>query len=335
MKIVFKEIIGTPDNQGWVQIHHFSGVEKEKKEKRGQLLLLLSLKDASEEAATGYGREIISRTYEEYYGNLEGSPMNRLKEVLVKIGREQPIYLTERIGLSLQLAVFWQDLLYLGTWGPGQTFLLRAGKFLSLLSGEPKKASVLSGRMEKEDLLILGTDSFFNQIPQGTIKACLQNRDSLSAAEVLSPLVHARPDQSQMGAALVQVENSPKEESLTVKELETVLRIPRRKSPVLKLKAPLLSSKLKLALGTSLLCLFLAVLGFSFFRNKEVKKQKAYAGALVEIQSKLKTAQGLPLEEEKDKLNLAKEAQSLIDQAREYNFQDSSLDSLEKKLRNW
>jgi len=342
MAIQVKEIIGTPDNKGWVQVHHFAGLEADKKSKRGQMVLLLALKGASEEAATGYGREIISRVYEEYYGNLEERPMARLKQMLGKIGKERPVYLTEKISLSLLIAIFWRGFWYFGIWGQGQIFLSRKGGLLPLLQGESKQVLVISGQLKKGDLVLLGTDAFFAQIPQGTIRASLQGGNSEMAAEVLSPLVHARPNQSQIGAALVQ--KSDQKELREEKNQESASRAEPKLAPPVKLKSkfqpktskfsfslPFSSPLFNLVFGLVLLASLLGLVGWGIWRQKKLAKQKEFDNLIAQVEDKLQTAESIQLLETGQSLGLAKEAQVLIVQAAELKENNSHVLGLKER----
>lgn len=344
MGIVLKEIIGTPDNEGWVQIHHFSGLEAEKKQKRGEMVLLLSLKGASEEAATGYGREIISRVYEEYYGNLSETPMERVKEMLTKIGKERPVYLTERISLSLLVSVYWQGFVYLGVWGSGEFFLLKKGELVPLLSGEGQRSSVISGKVSEADLLIFGTQNFFSQIPQGTIRASLQGNDPQVAAEVLSPLVHARVDQSQIGAALVKIgleQIEKRVETKTVIEPEAgpiAFSNPRiRSKREFKLKFPQIpfsKTKLNLGLGLIILAGLFVLIGGGVYRRQKLGKEKEFSSLVSEAENKLKTAETIYQLKAEESLGLIGQVEELITKAQEINPSSTFLESLQKRAEN-
>ena len=324
--------MGTPDNEGWVQIHHFAGLEPEKKEKRGQLVLLLSLKGASEEAATGYGREIISRIYEEYYGNLKGAPMERVKEMLAKVGKERPVYLTEKISLSLLISVYWRGFLYLGVWGGGEFFLLKEGELLPLLSGEGQRSLVISGQITKTDLLIFGTQNFFSQIPQGTIRASLQTNDPFAAAEILSPLIHVRADQSQIGAALIKIEE---EQDQVETKPTTYFEAEIRKRVKLKFpKIPFSKTRLNLGLGLIILMGLLVLIGGGVYRRQKLTKEKKFNDLVSEVESKLGAAEAIYQLKADESLGLVKQAEELIVKAQEINPNNNSLMSLQKRVES-
>jgi len=167
--------------------------------------LLLSLKGSPEEAATALGRELISRIHEEYYGNLDGLPMERLKAFLEKIGKEEPVYLSSKVDISLTILVLWNSYVYLAVWGQGKVLVSREGEIAQLVENNFPAVKAVSGRANQNDLFCLGTDSFFSQLPSGTIMASLATGNPDSVVEILSPLVHARKDQAAIGAAIVAI----------------------------------------------------------------------------------------------------------------------------------
>ena len=255
------QIVGTPDSIWWSQVHHFSGLEKKKLSKRGEMVLILSLEGSPEEAATALGREIISRIHEEYYGNLDDTPMNRLRITLEKIGQEKPIYLSQKIDLSLVTLVFWNEVVYLGVWGQGRVLISRDGEIGELIKNSSQSAKVISGQAREEDLFLMGTGKFFSQLPSGTIMASLQTGKPSTIVEILSPLVHARKDQGAIGAAVVSIDEididlsdseslppSLNQDVLEIKPEPEIVNLPSKKTFLPGLKSTF-SKRKRLLLG--------------------------------------------------------------------------------------
>ncbi|HNP89391.1 MAG TPA: hypothetical protein PKI75_02045, partial [Candidatus Woesebacteria bacterium] len=91
IKLEIAKIVGTPGSSSWAQIHTFTPEEKEKLNLRGELLAVIGLRSVEAGMETvALGREILSRLHEEYFGNLEGGALPRLKSSLEKIHEEWP-----------------------------------------------------------------------------------------------------------------------------------------------------------------------------------------------------------------------------------------------------
>ena len=224
MKSIFAcqiaKVVGTPTNGFWSQVHTFSPEDPVKKEKRGDLLAVLVLSGVPEGIeAVAAGREVLARLHEEYYGHLEGSPFERLKESLAKISQESP-------EAEIVAAVVFGPALYLSLYGYGQVFLKRGDKIGILLKGNGGRQNA-SGLLQEGDLLVLGSAYFFKAISQGVLKASLQGGSVDEAVETLAPLVLGRKDMALAAAILALVK---KEEVLAIKPLEEA--IPAPASPV-------------------------------------------------------------------------------------------------------
>ena len=85
-KVTSVKISGTPTGSVWTQVHEFVPTEAEKLTKRGQFFAVISCQGS--EAVpneTVAGREVLTRLHEEYFGNLEATPLVALKNALQKV----------------------------------------------------------------------------------------------------------------------------------------------------------------------------------------------------------------------------------------------------------
>lgn len=263
MKSVFAcqiaKVVGTPANGFWSQVHTFSPEDADKKEKRGDLLAVLVLSGVPEGIeAVAAGREVLARLHEEYYGHLEGSPFERLKESLAKVSQENPT-------TEILAAVVFGPALYLSLYGHGQVFLKRGDKIGVLLKGEGRLKNA-SGLLQEGDLLVLGSARFFEAVNRGTLKASLQGESVNEAVEMLAPLVLGREDMALAAAILALVK---KEEMPEIKPLEEVAI-----SEPVKMDQPVRQSKFKLSLPFRRLNIFLPASRPVFLRTSQAEKRK-------------------------------------------------------------
>lgn len=193
------KIVGTPDQTTWSQVYTFSPQETEKRKTRGILLTVLSFSEKTQKAETvSTGREIISRIHEEYYGQTEKKPLEELSGAVGKVCQE---FSNEEQSLEIYAACLVENVIYLALFGKGQVWLKRQGLVGKILEGNSQKVETGSGFIQKDDLLLLGSTSFFTAAHQD-LKTALANNDPQEAVEILAPLVHGRqPD--GLTAALV------------------------------------------------------------------------------------------------------------------------------------
>lgn len=208
VKLEIAKIVGTPSPGLWSQVHTFIPEDSEKLAKRGRLLAVISLKSAEAGVETvSLGREILSRVHEEYFGNLSGTIFERLKSTLEKIGQEWPEtdIIAGVVFSSVQGEVF-----YVGTLGQGKIFIKRKGTLKEILSGgNQKEVQLGSGLVKIGDVLLLGSQSFFELVSEGVIKASLGLDSPQEMVESLAPMILGRQDFGQAAAVICSLASEP------------------------------------------------------------------------------------------------------------------------------
>lgn len=208
------KIVGTSTEESWSQVHTFSPPEEEKKQKRGNLLAILALTGLGEGVeAVAAGREVISRLHEEYFGNLEGEALERLKEAVEKVVSEVEPPARIEIGAAAVLG----KILYLAIAGLGQAVLQRRGKIGVVLTGSDR-VETASGYLEVGDIFLLGTTGFFHLVGEGVLRAALETDSPQEAVENLAPVVHGRKVGGGEAAVVAKVEKIQEIELAGVEE---------------------------------------------------------------------------------------------------------------------
>ncbi|MBP8591048.1 hypothetical protein KBI33_01080 [Candidatus Shapirobacteria bacterium] len=206
------KIVGPQDETHWSQTHVFVPPEKEKREKKGSLLAVFSL--ASESSfPPDLGKELIFRLQEEYYGQAQGWPMQNLIAAVEKVAAEVE---ESRLGVELEItaAVFWRGIWYFITNGEGRAYVKRGPTLSAVLSGEGKISSS-SGKAEAGDLILLGNNLFFQNLPAERVRQALETFSPALAAETLSPFL---AKEGRLGAAALAVKLEEREKESGEKE---------------------------------------------------------------------------------------------------------------------
>ncbi|MDP3955123.1 MAG: hypothetical protein Q8Q15_02040, partial [bacterium] len=177
------KIVGTPNPKNWSQVYTFFPDDEEKKQKRGSLLTVLTLTtEVDEDEITSVGREILSRLHEEYYGETSSPIFEKITQTLEKISQE---YTTKDGSLELVAAVLAGPVLYVAASEKGEVWLSRQGHLARILVGEEEKSVSASGNLEENDLVVLGTASFFKVCPVGVLKAAIETGDTIESLNTL------------------------------------------------------------------------------------------------------------------------------------------------------
>ncbi|MDO8551424.1 MAG: hypothetical protein Q7S03_01980 [bacterium] len=203
------KIVGTPNHKSWSQAYSFSPEDEKKKKVRGILLAVLSLSTENEDAEMAvFGREALQRLHEKYYGQPEGSPMAGLTKAVESACRE---FAEVKVGLEITAVALVENVFYLATFSEGQVWIKRGAKISRVLCGKKKEAQSASGYTQKDDLVVLGTATFFNLLGDGVLRAALEGNGPQEAVELLTPLIHSQEKNSEAASLVGQVEEQEEE----------------------------------------------------------------------------------------------------------------------------
>ncbi len=327
-----KQVLGTPDQGAWSQVHHFIPDQKEKFQKRGELVLLVSLGEIEEDQPTAsVGREIISRFHEEYYGDLEKKPMAALEEAARKVAKEKSQYFKHPEEISLIGLVLWKNIGYLIIYHQGKILLRRQSKTTTLLSPENGQPVSASGYIQTGDIFLLGTTDFFDKLPQTMIPSGLATEDLDKMVEIWAPVVHARENQGRLGAAVVEIGPEEKEPEFIQPEVKPDR--PKKQKKLFSIKKPkikldFLKVFLKKISGLSLALGFLILLGVSIFfgwkKRKTHQREIKAAELSAQIEERISNANSIRNLDPEETINL-------INQAKEINAELEALDRSKAK----
>ncbi len=238
MSLIFKvgKIVGGSKPDSWSQTHVFLPEDREKQKQFGYLLAAFSLKAKEEDLdIPSFGKEVISRFHEIYYSSTQETVFEKLKISIADLTAEFSQQV--EIGLCAAVIIKKEEKLvgYFSATPFFEALILRAENLVPLF-GQNDKLQTASGFLQNEDMLVVATKQFLSLVPQGSLKAGLENKDITEAVESVAPIVHGHSENSQAAAVLFQVVGEQKEEkeSLSVefvKEKETVEEDPEIKTP--------------------------------------------------------------------------------------------------------
>ncbi len=148
---------------------------------RGKLFTLLSIIGPKNFDAVLSSKMILDCLEEEYFREIEGSPLGALERAAVSASHR---FIDLTLGESavsgsaefnLVLAVSWGQVLYLCKIGSAAVYLLRGGIVKEITMGDETQVSTASGLVVEGDVLILGTRSFKEVFPSEKILSLLPN----------------------------------------------------------------------------------------------------------------------------------------------------------------
>ena len=340
MKLEVVKIVSAPTLGSWSQVHVFTP-EGEKLQKRGEVFAVLSLKgEATEEEIAAFGKELISRFHEEYYGFLEETPFNQLKTACKAVLKEIP----PELKLEIICGAVVGNVLYLGGIGFGKVVLKR-GKNIAFIfdSREENFAQMASGYIQEEDIFILGTKNFFEIISQQEIYLALQSGSAQQAGEFLTPLVLGK-EEGLASAIVIEVRKKEEKERRVLEKEPSEKKIEKEKRLTdffAKIKKAIIeppTEKPKTSYFILALILFL-ILGLSVvFGSRERKRQeteKKIAGILEQVKAKKEEGEAIfGLNPTKGR-EILKEAEILLAEVEKEKINSPEIEKTKEELKNY
>lgn len=309
MQITTAKITGNSKGGFWAQVQSF---KDETKQDLGELIVVLSLgNNLNESESVEKGKEILE-TIKQLYFSLEektrlSQKLSRIVQNVLSTAEGQNVKENhDSLNIDLMACVLVSGLVYFSRMGKGKIFLAR-GKKLHKLTKEEKASFSLSGKAQKDDMFIFGTEHFFENIDkdllQDLISTSNQPRD---IADSLTPIIHANnnpqtagiiltvtdpedlkisslaprsPEQGRRGegGSLVKKGISLKEKSMTFAQ-NLIFKIAQKlpeKNISLKIN-PSTNRRTAISIGIILLILLILSIGFGFKQKKVLEQKSKY-----------------------------------------------------------
>ena len=320
----------------------------------GHLFGLISLQkpDSDTDELPQTGRQIITQINQTYFSSSPAlSSPQKLKSTLEKItAREDP-----SLSYTLILAVIFQKQLHLAVYHTGFCLLKRGITISTLISGQSRQHSFISGPIESDDRIFLVTDSFFHEIGYEKIKSFLsQDKLSVMEEDILAS-IYSTKNQSDLASAFIHIHqddenldpvDTPTAVDTSPPEPETLTPAKKNNfsffSKIFKKKDIYVShqqikkldrrKKLNIIIALFLLTALTVSAYFGFKKNKSIDDQAKFDQISTQIEEKLKNAQAvknLSLDNAKE---LAQEASSLLSQIEPLGLYPQTLDTYRQDI---
>lgn len=234
-KITSVKVTKEASTAGSVQTHDFRPQSVLKYKKRGHLFALISLIVKNETVVDqknklgviSFGREVLTRFHEEYYGDLDKSAFNSLKAAVERITYEFEPHVFE---IEICAVSILKDTVYTAASGGAQVAILRNSMMAKILESRSNSTIAASGHSEPGDLMLMGTENFFGRVSEGVLKATLASSDLQVINDRLVPFVTASSKEENAGVIVLKFGGSETEGAEIKKIVDPETEIIKRKT---------------------------------------------------------------------------------------------------------
>ena len=230
-RVSLSKIVGAASPDRWSQVHTFEP-SHEKLSSHGTLLLVVLLQalespEDNDIDMPSFGREVIQRFHEQYYGveARDVSVLTHLVDTVKVVSHE-----FEQVVVHLVAGVFLPTetpgrlgVCYFAGVGSGSCVVLRDDRLYRVLAVDGREESrksgkvvVASGFVKSGDVLLLGSGEFFRLVSPELLRKSLLLRDPDEISSVLAPQVHGTQESSGVAAVIASFGKALRDEATLV-----------------------------------------------------------------------------------------------------------------------
>lgn len=345
------KLTGTPGESGWAQVHDFEPEEEDKKRLRGHLFAVIATSRVEDGVETvSAGRELLSRIHEEYFGDLSLKPFNALKNAVEKVINE---FRTSWGDVEIVASSVVNGVVYSAAGGGGRVLICREGATGTILVSEEEGIIASSGFPKANDMVLMATKLFFENVSQGAIKTALTSENTESAIETFAPAVRAATNLGCLGAIVIKFKDEIfSEAKTTTAETQVgpkiniqekisgifkglIKRLPQKSVYVkseLNDEVVIQSKKVTFSVALILILILIVSIGFGV-RQKKINDIKGrYIGLLATAESGIDQAISLASVNPERSRELFVESEQKLNEILALKVKDSKVNDLQNKI---
>ena len=202
MHFTCRSFIGKPEATTWSQYWENEPDDLSLVSRLGHLFGLISFTGPqNSESQSQLGHQFIEDLSQKYFSPDALDIPHQLKKVIDQFVSSNP----NLTGISLILAVVYQQNLYLASYRTGVVVICRSSKISQILNGDIDKITQVSGKIKQGDRILLISQSFFDQLTWSKIKQLLSSPDVSEIEENFISSLYSLNQSANLAAAFIQV----------------------------------------------------------------------------------------------------------------------------------
>lgn len=260
------KLTGKPNSSGWSQTYDFIPDDPNTLSLRGRLFALISSPSQKQGLDTIVsGREIISRLQGMYFGNIQGKPLDALKDAARKTIAE----FSSRGGIEIALVSEVNQVLYMVVGGGSSIFLYRGGNLYKLIESIIDQSVSASGSSCDKDQIVIGSGAFFKSYSRKQIESFLQKAESSASIKTPAPIVYNKEFTGDCAVIVLRFEKQNQTD-----KIKPFLFRNRENSDILKERSPINSKRFFNETGKKAFGVIKRLGSKDFYLKKEVTEQE-------------------------------------------------------------
>ncbi|MFA5895054.1 MAG: hypothetical protein WC851_04725 [Candidatus Shapirobacteria bacterium] len=353
MHFICRSFLGHTEENSWSQYWENEPDDHQLVLEKGHLFALVNIISDQDSSTSDLGHRLIDEINSQYFSQKDTPIPVSLKSTVESVVASTQ---NELVDISLTVAIVHQSHLYIAMYNSGYGFLVRGKNISKIIVGETGEVSLISGKVETNDLLFLCTSGLYENLTLEKLKSFLAfptiqeiEESFLSALYTLSSqptlaglLVGIYDDNQHLPImmetpAVTSADTSPIEETVEIDEPQSESTSSEEVSPQGQPSVYITSHdssgikkrrRLNIFIGLIILVALSVSIFFGSKRNQETRVETEYQSLKSQYQTKLDNAKVVKNINLSEAQTLAKNAKEIASKMRELKIHDEEVTKL-------
>ena len=202
MHFICRSFLGHTEENSWSQYWENEPDDPDISSQKGHLFALVNIVSDQDLSSSEIGHQLIDDLNQSYFMSDLVSIPDCLQSAIQTVFQKPQYDLTD---ISLSVAVVHQSDLYLVMQNSGYVFLIRDHTISKIMSGNTGKVTMISGKIQANDLIFFCTSSYFDNATWDNIKSYLSSPTIEEIEESILSDLYTLPNQPTLASLLIGI----------------------------------------------------------------------------------------------------------------------------------
>lgn len=352
MHFICRSFLGHTEENSWSQYWENEPDDRQLALEKGHLFALVNIISDQDSSTSDLGHRLIEEINEQYFSESNSPIPLALKSTIESVVTSTQ---NELVDISLSIAVVHQSHLYVAMYNSGYGFLVRGKSISKVISGKTGEVTMISGKVQSNDLLFFCTSGFYENLTPEKLKSFLAYPTIQEIEESFLSELYNLPQQSTLAGLLVGVYEedtipiiTPEPETIPIQDPipvvaqvnEVIMPDSTIETEATSLEQPSVyitshdssgvkkRRRLNIAIGILILIALSVSIFFGSKRNQETKVENEYQSLKSQYQIKLDNAKVVKNINLTEAQTLAKNAKDIALKMRDLKVHDEEVKNL-------
>lgn len=170
MHFICRSFLGHTEENSWSQYWENEPDDRQLVLEKGHLFALVNIVSDQDSSTSDLGHRLIEEINGQYFSSTGTTIPISLKSTIESVVASTQ---NELVDISLTVAIVHRSQLYIAMYNSGYGFLVRGKSISKVISGKTGEVTMISGKVQSNDLLFFCTSGFYDNLSSGKLKSFL------------------------------------------------------------------------------------------------------------------------------------------------------------------